>query len=295
MHNPFFSIIIPTYNRVDFLRKNIPELLLLNYNNYEIIVVDDGSTDNTSLLFNELKNNKLFYYSKQNEERAAARNFGVQKANGTYITFLDSDDILYPNALQMAEDALKQKEFPVFMHLAYEIGTLNKVNKLVQNIPDNNPLLFVKGNPLSCMGVFIKREAILQHPFNPDRNLAGSEDWELWVRLAAHYNLRTDNHIIGRLIEHDSRSVINYPEDKLKTRKELAMKYVFEDAAVQQLFGKHKNTMNAHWCTYIALHLAMSAKKKSALAYFKEAFKLNPFALLNKRALVIIKLLLLNK
>ncbi len=292
MHNPFISIIIPSFNRVEFLKSNLPKLLNLDYDNYEIIVVDDGSTDNTKQLFETLKNEKLSFYSKQNEERAAARNYGAARAKGEYISFLDSDDELYNDALQNAAVALKEKNYPVFLHMAYDIGTISKINKRVNHLPDNYPLLLVHGNPLSCMGVFVKREAFLKHLFNPDRNLAGSEDWELWMRLAAHYGLRTDHRTIGRLIEHDDRSVINFPEEKLNKRKELAIQYAFADEAVEHLFGKYKTKIEAHWLTYVALHTAMSGNKKSTLKNFIHACLLSPISVMNKRGLVILKLLL---
>lgn len=186
MPDPFISIIIPSYNRAAFLAKNIPSLLELDYDNYEIIVVDDGSTDNTTEVFNNIHSPKLSYYKKQNEERAAARNYGVSYAQGDYITFLDSDDELYKDALRNAANALEEKSYPDFMHMAYDIGTVEHVSKTIKDLKDNDPLILVEGNPLSCMGIFVKRVVFNQHKFNADRKLSASEDWELWVRIAAN-------------------------------------------------------------------------------------------------------------
>jgi glycosyltransferase involved in cell wall biosynthesis len=292
---PFISIVIPSYNRAGFLQKNIPDLLRLDYNNYEIIVVDDGSTDNTSEVFGNIKSPILHYYKKQNEERAAARNFGAAHAKGEYITFLDSDDMLYNDALQKASAAIKEKNNPDFLHLAYEIGPPDHAARTIKGLKDNDPLILVIGNPLSCMGVFVKREVFNQHKFNADRNLSASEDWELWVRIAANHGLRTDDRVVGRLIEHDSRSVISVPEDKLLLRRNLAVKYAFEDPAVQKVYGKYRGSIEAHWDTYIALHLAIEGKKKRTLHYFWEAVKNDPSIIFMRRTLAICKLLLLKK
>jgi glycosyltransferase involved in cell wall biosynthesis len=293
--DPYISIVIPSYNRASFLEKNIPEVLKLDYNNYEVIVVDDGSTDNTSGVFDKIKAPNLRYYKKQNEERAAARNYGAALATGDYITFLDSDDLLFHDALKKAATALAEKAYPPFLHMAYEIGTNNKVSKTVRGIKDNDPLILIKGNPLSCMGIFVKKEAFHALQFNPDRNLAGSEDWELWVRMAAHYGLRTDDRIIGRLIEHDNRSVIHVTDEGLMLRKRLAIKYAFEDKAVQAVFGRYRKSVTAYWLTYVSLHLAMDGKKTIALKRLLRAMQFDVRVFFTKRGLVIIKLLLFKR
>lgn len=291
---PFISIVIPTYNRAGFLAERIPGLLRLDYDHYEIIVVDDGSTDNTQEVMSSIVDERLQYFRKENGERAAARNFGALKAKGDYITFLDSDDLLFSNALKNAAAAIEEKSHPFFLHLAYEIGTLQKANRKVRGLKDSDASLFIRGNPLSCMGVFIRREIFQRHRFNEDRDLSASEDWEFWIRLAANFNLRTDNRMSGRLIEHDSRSVISVPEEKLRKRKELAIKYAFEDKAVRNMFKRYKDSITAYWDTYIALHLAIDGNKTRAMHYLLQGMKNDVRCLFTKRALVICKLILLK-
>jgi len=292
MPEPFISIVIPTYNRAQFLKANIPRLCALDYENYEIVVVDDGSTDDTPLVMADLSHERLRVFRKENGERAAARNYGAKQAIGDYITFLDSDDILYDDALQKAAEAIIEKKFPFFLHLAYDIGTPDKISKTVIRLKDNNPYILVKGNPLSCMGVFIRREVFQSHQFNEDRNLSASEDWEFWMRLAAFYGLRTDNRIVGRLIEHKTRSVVTASEEKLVMRKTLAIRYAFEDETVRTVFGKYKRSIAAYWDTYIALHLVIDGLKSRALYYFLGGIRKDIGCLFTRRALVIIKFLL---
>lgn len=289
---PFFSIVIPTYNRASFLKENIPLLLKLDYPSFEIIVVDDGSTDNTEEVFQKIKSDNLTYFHKENGERAAARNYGALRAKGDYITFLDSDDILFRDSLSKAANVIEQYGQPDFLHLGYEIGTISKANKTINGIKDNDISIFITGNPLSCMGVFLKKEIFQHHRFNEDRNLSASEDWEFWIRLAAHYGLRTNDQIIGRLIEHDDRSVVSANEEKLVLRKNLAMKYAFEDSAVQKVYGQHKQSIASYWDTYIALHLAIDKLKSRAFHHLIQGAKNDIRCLFTKRGLVILKLLL---
>ena len=93
MHNIFFSIVIPTYNRAKFIDKAIASLLNQKYEDFEVIVVDDGSTDNTEEVVKSFNNNKVKYYKKENQERGAARNYGAKLAKGEYINFFDSGPI----------------------------------------------------------------------------------------------------------------------------------------------------------------------------------------------------------
>lgn len=94
MNKLFFSIIIPTYNRSKFLKTTIQSVLMQTFNGFEIIVIDDGSTDDTASVVNNFKNfdSRVSYFFQQNSERAIARNNGVLRANGQFLIFLDSDD-----------------------------------------------------------------------------------------------------------------------------------------------------------------------------------------------------------
>jgi len=291
--NTKFSIIIPTYNRADLISDTLNSLKQQQYENFEIIVVDDGSTDNTGEVVDAIQNDKVFYFKKENAERAAARNFGIRKASGDYITFLDSDDILYPDALSIANEVINNMKYPDFLHIGYETGTKEKVSRKIDRLPDNDPLVLRDGNPLSCMGTFVKKELTNSFVFNEDRQLTGSEDWEYWLRLAANFGLRTDNRVIGRLIEHDSRSVINVSEDQLVKRKELSLHYAFIDKAVQQHYGPYRKRMEAFWNIYTALHLAMSKKKRLALKYLMTSFIQFPQVLFKRRFFSVIKKIIL--
>ncbi len=104
--NLFFSVVIPTYNRASFVGKTIQSLLAQTYSHFEIIVVDDGSTDDTEAVVRGIRSDKLTYHKKKNGERAAARNTGARLAKGDYVNFFDSDDLAYPVHLHTALDLI---------------------------------------------------------------------------------------------------------------------------------------------------------------------------------------------
>lgn len=105
---PKVSVIIPVYNAELFIAETIGSVLAQTYTNIEIVVVDNGSTDNTALWFKENVNTKIKYYYTQNKGASAARNFGLTKATGEYIQFLDADDILHPDKIKLQIDAMQQ-------------------------------------------------------------------------------------------------------------------------------------------------------------------------------------------
>ena len=147
--DPFISIVVPSYNRADLIAATIQSLQKQDYDNYEIIVVDDGSTDNTGEVVKNAANGKTVYIKKDNAERAAARNFGAAIAKGEYVNFFDSDDLALPNHLTEAANTIRKFNTPEWFHLGYSWAAPDKkVFKEVNNysgetlnhiVPDGNP------------------------------------------------------------------------------------------------------------------------------------------------------------
>lgn len=293
--NLFFSVVIPSYNRAAYIRRTIETVLKQDYKNFEVIVVDDGSTDNTEEVVSQINHTTLKYFKIANAERGAARNYGVRQATGDYITFLDSDDELYFNYLSNANNELNNAALPEFFHQAYEVKDSDGIIlRHSDSVPKENIEFLIYGNLLSCIGVFIKKEVALMHPFKEDRNLSGSEDWELWLRLAANYGLKTSSTVCSALIAHDKRSVLGYNEPKLVMRKILALEYAFEDNKAREIFGKHRRKMEAYCDTYISLHLTLSNQNAKGLKYLFLAFTNDYHALLSRRTLAIFKYMAIN-
>jgi len=283
-----FSIIIPTYNRAEFISKTIESVLNQTYVDFEIIVVDDGSTDNTEEIVLSTKDDRIRYYKKKNEERAVARNFGINKATGEYITFLDSDDLFYKNHLAEAYNFIKKENIDVLFQAYEVVSCFKKEQKSFQN-HNINRLLITNGNIISCHGIFLSREIALQNLFNEDINLTASEDYELWLRIASIYKIHHNPIITSCLINHEGRSVTNINKEKLIKRKELFLKYTLGNPAVAEFIGNDKNIFIANAYSYIALHLALAKYKKESLKYYLKTLKKNPFFIFTKRNLAIIK------
>ena len=105
---PETSVIIPTYNRADVLSRAIESVLEQSYQDFELIIVDDGSTDGTESVVHQYDDDRLIYITQSNAGANAARNRGIKAATGEYIAFLDSDDEFLPLKLARCVNVLSQ-------------------------------------------------------------------------------------------------------------------------------------------------------------------------------------------
>jgi hypothetical protein len=171
-------------------------------------------------------------------------------------------------------------------------SVLFKIDKL-----ENDEIDFlIRGNSLSCNGCFLRKDVADNYSFNEDRNIAGSEDWELWFRVLSNYGIKTDNRISSRMYNHKNRSVSLSlgQEQKLVLRKELALKNAFKDPKVKQHYLKYFSEIDAFGDSYIALHLALTGNRKRSIHYLLKFIKNYPLGIFSKRFLVITKYILLN-
>lgn len=298
--NVLFSVIIPTYNREKLIGETLESLTGQTFGNFEIIVVDDGSRDNTAAVLAAWtkRDSRIHYYQKENGERGAARNYGIDRATGQYITFIDSDDIAYNFALETAAAELEKHNRPDCLALGYEIRDKETMKQtlhplVLQGVSVNEAL--IHGNVLSCIGVFIRKDILNEFRFEEDRRFAGSEDWLLWLRIAARYPFAYNEKISFCMYQHDSRSVMDFPEDKLVYRVEQLKAHLMADEVFMKVYGKAAvDRVYAHMLTYTSLHLAMSKKKSKALKYLYKAGSVSIPEIWTKRTLGILKTILIK-
>ena len=281
---PTFSVIIPTYNRAELIAKTVSSVLSQKNSDLEIIVIDDGGTDNTAEVISSIADPRIKYHKKENEERAAARNFGTGLASGKYVTFLDSDDLFYGDHLSAAAEMIEKYDEPEWFHLGYEFrDDVGKQLRPIDNLPPIANERLTDGNFLSCRGVFIRRDVALDNFFNQDRALSGTEDYELWLRLASRYPLYCDNRITSAIVQHDLRSVVNSNREQLFTRIRLLEKYLAEDAQFMKAYGKRFPEFKANNRIYIALHLVLARTHRlEAILLLGKSLGMSPKALRNR-------------
>lgn len=296
MPNLFFSIIIPTYNRADFIGKTIQSVLTQTYLNFELIVVDDGSTDNTEEIVLSINDQRIRYFKKENAERGAARNFGTKKAKGDFITFVDSDDIVYNNYLEQANIFINNNLSAKIFHQLFEIKNAEG-NFLQRNIGIKKNIfksLVFEGNFMACQGMFLEKNFALEYTFIEDRDIAASEDYELWLRIACNYEILINPVVTSSLIEHHKRSVLQIDPNGLIKRKIKMTNILINNPKIEKRLLPYKNVLWSNAYSYISLHLAMTNYKKESIKYLFKSIKKAPYFIFKIRFLAIVKHLLIS-
>lgn len=288
-----FSIIVPTYNRAGLISTAIDSILQQNYNNFEILVVDDGSTDNTGEVIQQKYGHlpQVRYLKQKNAERGAARNLGAEHANGDYLNFFDSDDLMYPHHLSTAYKAVIENNYPPMFHLNYHMRVHDNTVTILSDKTDRyaNKSL-IKGSYLQPNTVIIKRDIAIGNPFNEDRGLAALEDWELWLRIACKYPILFVNQITTCLIHHNDRSTVGGNNDALIKRVNKFLNCVLKNKEVVAYYNADINKFIASCYTYIALHMAVNHNNPVvALKYLYKGIVKDPASVFTRRFLAIIK------
>ena len=200
------SVIIPTYNRYNLTKRAITSVLAQIFQPKEIIVVDDGSTDNTQQLQNDFPD--IIYIYQENRGVAAARNVGIQKASSEWIAFLDSDDEFHPHKLQK-QRAFHQENPDILMSYTAERwirnGKVVKIPKKYRKIGNNPFLENLSYCNIAPSSVLLHRK-ILDDVGVFDEVLRVCEDYDMWLRITQKYSVGLiDEPLINKYAGHDEQ------------------------------------------------------------------------------------------
>ena len=191
-----FSIIIPTYNRADFLPKAIESVLAQTYTEWELIIVDDGSTDNTCEVISQYKDERITYIYQENAERSAARNNGIAHAKGEYVCFLDSDDYYLDNFLNDLNQVIIENNNKPCLYFHNVIAECKGNRRMfAEPLPNGKQdilkCLFAKSRVVGVCQAAIARNFLKDNLFDPRFSLW--EDTHLFFRLLAQYPYKQTN------------------------------------------------------------------------------------------------------
>ena len=212
---PKVTVIIPTYNRSRFICQAVDSVIAQTYPNIELIVVDDGSTDETHDLLKKY-GKKLRYLYQKNQGRSAARNLGVKNAKGKYIAFLDSDDLWMPTKLATQVDLIETNTDIALVHCFTEEidadGTDSEAETKFTQI--HHARAFQKGYSyeniaLECIiftsCILIERNIFLEL-YGFDINFEYLEDWDFYLRLSAQHKIAAVPESLVLYRHHNSQS-----------------------------------------------------------------------------------------
>jgi glycosyltransferase involved in cell wall biosynthesis len=182
--NPIVSIIIPTYNRADYLNRAIDSVINQTFKNWELLIIDDGSTDATFDIVNEyiIRNENIRYLKQSNEGLALAYNTGILVSSGIYLTFLGSDDEYKQNHLQARIDYMKNHPEISLIHGGVEIIG----DPYIKDKYDLSRKIHI--SECAVGGTFFgSREMFIE--LNGFQNVRYGEDAEFLIRAEAKYNI----------------------------------------------------------------------------------------------------------
>lgn len=181
---PLVSVIIPFFNRLDWVNLAIKSVLNQTYKNFEIILINDGSAQDTRDHI-DLKNPKIHYYFQKNQGPAAARNLGIEKAQGEYIAFLDSDDLFLPNKLKVQIAMMQKNPQMNLSHTSFLYMDSSGKNLMIRNSGKLNGRVYpwiALRCPIATPTVVLKRSILNNLRFN--KSFKQGEDVLLWCEIA---------------------------------------------------------------------------------------------------------------
>lgn len=193
---PFFSVVVPTYNKSDYIAQCIESVLNQTYMDFELIVIDDGSTDESRMIVERYHDRRVKLISQSNQGVSAARNKGVLNARSNRIAFLDADDLWMPNFLEIAyRDFLAQPTI-VFWSCGYEFLTADTIRVAQFGRSAPKEAGFVKDYFVHCLAdpivtsstVILTKELLERIEGFPEREALG-EDLVTWARATRHAQL----------------------------------------------------------------------------------------------------------
>lgn len=206
---PTISVIVPTYNRANMLEDCIDAVFNQTIDDFEIIVVSDGSTDKTKEVIGNYKDPRLLFFEKENGGQASARNLGITRSKGKYISFCDDDDRFYPDHLKALRHVLDTDKNVGLVYSdavwVYKDGSKEPEVKFSQDFDKKN---LENYNYITTQTVLFRKSCLnntaLFNESTPYRN--GLEDWEFFLRLSDVCQFSHLKKITAEYVVHDGNS-----------------------------------------------------------------------------------------
>lgn len=282
MQNPKISIVIPTFNRAHLIKKAIESVLSQTFEDFEIIIVDDGSTDNTSEIINNLQDERINYIKlEKNSGSCAARNKGIKISKGEWIAFLDSDDFWLPTKLEKQVNFIpKLSNDYAVIHCGIQLIDESTNKLLGERIIKDNTESDIINNPEelvpSTCTMLIRKTALSEVGYFDER-LPAHQETELGLRLSLKYKFKlVDEFLVKAVMNHEQ--ITSNSNNRIKAKEIIIEKH-------QKVLGKN---LLYHFAIIIAGNAIINKNYSKAKKYFLKAFQFIPY---NIKPLVIFLLL----
>tara|TARA_B100000315_G_C14544497_1_gene572551 strand:+ start:307 stop:1245 length:939 start_codon:yes stop_codon:yes gene_type:complete len=234
MKPPFFSVVIPTYNQASFLKDAIRSVINQNFKNYEIIIIDNNSKDDTKKTIKCFNSNKIIYRKINNKGIISkSRNHGIKTSRGKWIAFLDSDDFWYKNKLkEISKITKKRKKFDLICNDEIILFDTQKNKKIwrygpyKQNFYEN---LLRYGNCISTSASIVRKDFLEKNniKFDENKKFVTTEDYDFFLNIARKNGKFYFLHkVLGNHLIHKKSASSNYLKHK-KALESVSKHHVF--------------------------------------------------------------------
>ena len=284
---PKISVIIPAYNAESFLSATIDSVLDQTAPPYEVILVDDGSTDGTAEIARAY-GDRILYHHRENGGVAEALNTGIGLSQGEYITVLGADDVLRPGSIATRAAALDRYPGAAFVHGgAYEIDENSTILRLrgkrageLSCEPSERAFKrLLGGNHIVCSTVMARRQHLLATGgFN--QAFVPGEDWAVWLHMASRGDVAYIPTPVADYRIHQSSLVARLPFEAYEAAHERMLGEMFQGDAFGQ--GAARSRAYAAHHRRMALTAAYLRKRRSFLPYFFRSLRMRPALLLER-------------
>ena len=272
---PKVSVIIPTYNRAELLHSAMCSALKQTYTKFEIIVVDDKSTDHTQKVVQSFKDERIRYIRHdKNKGVSAARNTAVKAAKGEYIAFLDDDDEWLPNKLQKQVELLDRSQpnicgvYSKSLMIDKLTGEAVSTNHQPDKSKGNLLYQLVKKNPIHTPTVLV-RKSCLENVGLFDETISYMEDRDLWIRLSMKWEFEYISQPLVRVYIHENAHLSKNLEGQTAGREKLLERY-------RDLFKKNRKSWGELYLCLGAQYCQLKEMKKGRKNIIK-GIKIYPF------------------
>jgi glycosyltransferase involved in cell wall biosynthesis len=231
------SVILPTYNRARYIGDSIRSVISQTYTNIEIIVVDDGSNDDSGKIISSFQDSRIKYFYQENQGRSVARNYALRIARGEYITFQDSDDLYLSNKIELQVNYLDtHPETAMVYTSAYCIDgegiTLNYKYEATVSGFIYKKIAFFLPVTITLPTVMARRE-VFDKVGGFDEKMHRFEDTDMWRRISKCYKIDAMHEYTCKLRTHEDNHLSNQLPEKITAALDYyAKKILMEDKKI---------------------------------------------------------------
>lgn len=270
------SVIIPTFNRPSLLDRAIKSAINQTYKNLEIIIIDDGSTEDIKKVVDSFHDNRItFLRHDTNKGVAAARNTGIKHSKGEYVAFLDSDDEWFERKIELQLSDLKRKGEEYLASYCKRESYDDEMEKMVKySLPgrDGNQLEHLLFECFISLSSVVVERRCFDQVGSFDEEMRQAEDWEMWIRLSRFFSFAYVDDILVRCHRHRSGRL----SDTLDMNAPIYFARIYN--VHFDVFKKHRKA-HAQFLMRHGYALVHNGNPSAARMFFLKSMIINPFPL----------------